>query len=320
MGRSVLRVVTYHRVLQRGDVTDTDPSLISAEPAVFERQMEHLATHYRPVAAEEIVSSVREGRALPHRAVLVTFDDAYRDFGEIAWPILRRYGIPPALFVPTAYPDHPERTFWWDRIYQAINSTDRRGFDLAPFGWLRLDDPLARRSTIRAVQRHIKNIPHHAAMSLVESICRELGEARETRSNVLTWDELRMLASTGVTLCAHTRTHPALDQLSVDELRSEIRGGSEDLRRETGTMPSMFAYPFGAHNASVVEVLRQERVVVAVTCLDGHNRIPFPEPLRLRRTNITVRTTPLVFRLRLSPLFAHIDRWRHRQRPGPRSS
>src|ERR671914_537157 len=63
----------------------------------------------------------REGRAdLPPRAVLLTFDDAYDDFAEVAWPLLRHHGLPATLFVPTAYPDVPGRAFWWDRLHQAV--------------------------------------------------------------------------------------------------------------------------------------------------------------------------------------------------------
>ena len=35
--------------------------------------------------------------------MLLTFDDAYRDFATNAWPTLKRYGLPATLFVPTAY-------------------------------------------------------------------------------------------------------------------------------------------------------------------------------------------------------------------------
>jgi hypothetical protein len=32
----------------------------------------------------------------------------------------------------------------------------------------------------------------------------------------------------------------------------------------------------------------------------------------LHRTNVTRKTSPALLRLRLLPLFAHVDRWRHR--------
>src|SRR5688572_8302859 len=100
---NLLRALMYHRVADAADRPDLATSLISATPADFRAQMEHLVAHYRPVSAHEVLDSFELGRALPPRSVLVTFDDGYRDFAEHAWPILKHLGIPVVLFVPTAY-------------------------------------------------------------------------------------------------------------------------------------------------------------------------------------------------------------------------
>ena len=318
MRRPVLRVLTYHRVLDPAGAAASDPALVSATPAVFDRQMRHLAERYRPVSAEAVLAAARGERALPHRAVLVTFDDAYRDFGEVAWPILRRRGIPATVFVPTAYPGEPAREFWWDRLHRAASASRCASLDLAPLGSLPLDGVEARRASIRALQDYLKRAPHAEAMLLVERICAALGEVAPARGEVLGWGELRELAREGVALCAHTRTHPVLDRIPLAEARAEIRGSRDDLLREIGSSPPLFAYPFGAFDAAVAEVVREEGFELAVTCLDGHNPLPFREPARLTRTNITTRTSPLIFALRLLPLFAHLDRWRHRPTPGAR--
>jgi peptidoglycan/xylan/chitin deacetylase (PgdA/CDA1 family) len=312
MKKAGLRVLTYHRVLEPTHVATTDSSLISATPADFDRQMGYLAAYYRAVSAEEVLDAARSGRSLPERAVLVTFDDAYRDFGEIAWPILRRHGIPATVFVPTAFPDHPEREFWWDRIYRAAISSTRTDLQLSPLGVLPLDTPQRRRASIRAIQNHLKGMPHTEAMERAELICQELGGVEALPGEVLSWSELRRLAKEGVTLCAHTRTHPALNQLALPDARAEIRGAHEDLLREIGRSPALFAYTYGAHSEGVMHVLQDEGFELAVTCLEGHNEMPFREPLRLRRTNITMRTSPFIFGLRLLKMFSYVDRWRHR--------
>ena len=113
-----LRVLTYHRVDEPTRRPWLDPGLISATPRDFDKQMAYLARHYKVVTTQDILEAVksRNYMNIPPRAVMVTFDDGYADFEEQAWPILKRYKIPATLFVPTAYPDHPEFTFWWDDL------------------------------------------------------------------------------------------------------------------------------------------------------------------------------------------------------------
>jgi peptidoglycan/xylan/chitin deacetylase (PgdA/CDA1 family) len=118
----MLRVLTYHRVADPRDTPMLHPGLISATPTAFVQQMGYVARHYRVVSMAEVLQAVLKGTALPRRAVLLTFDDAYHDFGDIAWPILNRYRLPVTLFVATGYPNRPERAFWWDRLYHAMTT------------------------------------------------------------------------------------------------------------------------------------------------------------------------------------------------------
>jgi peptidoglycan/xylan/chitin deacetylase (PgdA/CDA1 family) len=310
MSAAPLRVLMYHRVVEPNDGIDGNPSVISATPSTFDRQMRHLAKHYRVVSAEEVLGAVRDGRSLPERAVLITFDDGYRDFGEVAWPILKRHRFSATLFVATAYPGHPEREFWWDRLARTLAMTERKQLERTPCGRLRLHTPAARAAGLRALRRALKTMPHDEAMRCVEELCRELGEKTRARGNVLTWNELRDLAADGVTVAAHTQTHPALTRLPLAQARAEIRGSREDLARELGRVTPVFSYPFGDHDDRVVEVVRQEGFELAVTCHDGHTRVPSVDPLRLRRTNVTLRTTPFIFRVRLTKYGSYVDGWR----------
>lgn len=309
---SRLRVLGYHRVIDPADPSDPDPGVVSATPRNFERQMRHLATWYRVVSMEHVLAAQRGERVLPHNAVLLTFDDACRDFAEVAWPILRRYELPATVFVPTAYAVGPRPSFWWDRLYRAFRRTTHRAVDVPGLHAFSLAGAPARHVALRAVQRHIKSIPHHKATELVDVLCRQLEVEDNAAAPVLDWAELRALAAGGVTLVAHTRSHPALTQLDDAELRTEVAGSLHDLAQETGSTLPVFCYPYGIHDDRVVRVLRALGVELAFTCEDGHNRLPAQDALRCRRTMVTRRTSPMIFALRLQSAVTYFDRWRHR--------
>jgi peptidoglycan/xylan/chitin deacetylase (PgdA/CDA1 family) len=46
---------------------------------------------------------ISDPRTLPRKAALLTFDDGYRSMVTVTLPILRRFGHPAVLFVPTAF-------------------------------------------------------------------------------------------------------------------------------------------------------------------------------------------------------------------------
>jgi len=315
-----LRVLTYHRILRGSEATRCNPSVISATPEDFERQMRHVARRYTVVSASQVRDAFVSGCSLPARAVLITFDDACRDFKDTAWPILKTLDLSVTVFVPTAYPDS-HLAFWWDRLYRAISTTCRQHIAHHSLGILSLADAEAKRHALKTLQDYLKTVPHADALRAVDDLCGLLTCPEQSHvataapppsADVLTWRELRELSADGVTIGAHTRTHPALTQLTVEAARAEIAGSRDDVTRQIGRVPFAFAYPFGDHNDTVAALVLEAGFAWAVTCLDGHNRRAV-DPFRLQRINITPRTTALVLGVRLTAPGEALDRWRHRE-------
>jgi peptidoglycan/xylan/chitin deacetylase (PgdA/CDA1 family) len=287
--------------------------MISATPAVFRQQMQFLASQYRVVSMEEVLNAVEKRAALPKRAVLITFDDGYCDFIDFAWPILKKLRLPATVFVPTGYPSRPERGFWWDRLYQAFAQAPQDKLTNTPIGILPMRTPALRLQSLKQMQNHIKSLEHRRAMVLVDDLCDELKAKKIVQKSVMDWDELRKVARDGVTLGAHTRTHPIMTRLSEQEIREEILASRADLAHEIGYALPIFCYPSGGHSEKVIYILKKEKFKLAVTTLDGQNDLQKTNPFRLRRTNITRKTTLPVFRLRLTRWMTAVDGWRHRK-------
>ena len=295
---NLLRIVTYHRV----DHPESRPWLyprVTVTPEAFAAQMQFLATHYHPISLRELLNAP-DDTPLPPRAVLVTFDDAYCDFAEQAWPVMQRHHIPATLFVPTAFPDHPERIFWWDRIYQALRTTPRRDVLHTPVRELPLETADQREQALVFLQDYIKTRPHAEAMPWVEEVCAEL-QSLPLESAVLGWDALRRLAAEGVTLGAHSRTHPLMNRISKEEARAEALGSLQDLQAQIGSAPLIFAYPSGGINDEVVQGLAQEGFLLAFTTRRGLNDWDTAHRLRLRRINVGPRAGLTTLRMQLLP-------------------
>lgn len=295
--RDVLRVLTYHRVADPADRT-LYPGLVSASPVAFELQMRWLSARYRFVSMQEVLECRRRREPLPPRALLLTFDDAYADFAQHAWPTLDKLGLPATVFVPTGFPDQPGRVFWWDRLFRIIERTRASAWEGSPLGRLELRDARQRAGAHRRLRGLLRSLPHDDAMALVDDAARELGEP-ETRGAVLGWDTLRSLARRGVTLCSHTQSHPALDRLPEDRIRREVAGSLVDLQREIGSVLPVFAYPEGRFGAEALRALAAEGIELAFTTRRGLDVLSRADPLLLRRVPVTPRATRPVLRAQL---------------------
>jgi peptidoglycan/xylan/chitin deacetylase (PgdA/CDA1 family) len=302
---SRVHVLMYHRVARTADDPSLCPELISATPEDFAAQMKWLREHHAVVSLDELVDAVRGVRRLPPRAVMITFDDAYADFAENAWPVLESLGLPAALFVPTAFPSDRSAEFWWDRLYRAVHSVPGPSALLRRAGL-----PAGRKESRLAIYRRLRDrtkaLPHAEAMALVDGLCQQAGTPARVRT-VLGWDELRALARQGLRLCAHTRTHPMLDRVCHEELRAELAGSLDDLTNEIGEAPPVFAYPGGAVTRSVVSVAQEIGIRVGFTTRRGVADLERDHPLQLPRIPVSRGVTLPLFRAQLLAQFASLN-------------
>lgn len=280
----VLAVLMYHRVDSEEATPELDPSLLSATPTEFERQLEYLASKRRVLSMGELLEVRRGQMELPRRAVVMTFDDGYRDFQEHAWPALRRHGVPATLFVPTDYPD-AQRAFWWDRLYAAFTTTGRRTPLATAAGTLPLASAGERKLASRTLREWVKRTTHEEAMAEIDRVEAVL-HGQRPRHSVLSWAEIRALSRDGLDLGPHTRTHALLDRITLAQAQEEILGSAAHLERELGSRSRALAFPAGALTNPVVEWLPEAGFEVAFTTIRGGNHLGRIDWLRMRRINV----------------------------------
>jgi peptidoglycan/xylan/chitin deacetylase (PgdA/CDA1 family) len=90
-----VRILLYHSVQKRES---------------FEHQMEYLKRRFKVVSLDDVTRG-----GLERNCIAVTFDDGFKDNHSIAYPILKRLGIPATVFVASSYVG--ERSMLsWDEI------------------------------------------------------------------------------------------------------------------------------------------------------------------------------------------------------------
>jgi peptidoglycan/xylan/chitin deacetylase (PgdA/CDA1 family) len=199
------------------------------------------------VSLDEMHRQLTQG-AGRRRFTCLTFDDGYRDNLRNAHPILKRYEVPYAIYVPTNFPDGLGKLWWLaleaiilknDRIGIVVEDQDRR-FECgtipakrelftALYWWLRgLSTPELSRIVHDLAARYDVNL---------RALCQE---------QCMTWVEIAELAADPlVTIGAHSVTHSALGKMSEDNVRSEMRSSATIIEAALGVRPQHFCYPLG---------------------------------------------------------------------------
>jgi peptidoglycan/xylan/chitin deacetylase (PgdA/CDA1 family) len=261
-------VLGYHRVVEdfaTAAKTDMSSMLISA--AMFERHLDLVARRFRFVGLDEVGDAVRNGIPFDEPVAAVTFDDGYQDVFDNAVPILKRKGIPAAVFVVT---DLVGRTAWQahDKLYHLVEKAFKEWGDPRPrlHGVLSdlglpaaqiLADRNATRTpllTVSALLPNLSRVDTGRVMSRLEWL---VGNGFVHVPRTMSWAVLKQMLADGFTVGSHTRTHVSLPMESFDSAEQELAESKRVLERNLAMRIDHFAYPGGQFTPRVVDVLEQ---------------------------------------------------------------
>ncbi|XXF79959.1 polysaccharide deacetylase family protein [Myxococcaceae bacterium GXIMD 01537] len=293
-------ILFYHKVQQEPAGVWGERVLDAEE---FERHVAFLAREYEPLHLPALMDALRRREPLPPRAVVLTFDDGYRNNLRVAAPILRRYRVPATLFVATGLVG----TGAWMWAYELEHVFSRYPLSriqecarhpvVAHFCSLGLD----KRVTMLACVEYLKLMPASEQQAVLARLRETLPVAQDEENRFLSWDEVRELRDTyGFEIGAHTASHAILTRQSPEEVERELRECRDTLERELGARPTLFAYPNGDTNAEVSALVGRYFEAGFTTCPSAC--LPSLSPLELPRFAAPARVSELAFRLALQQM------------------
>jgi peptidoglycan/xylan/chitin deacetylase (PgdA/CDA1 family) len=241
-----LRSVVFHNISATESPFTTGMS-VSVTPAKFEAALRFLTRYYTPVRLQDVLTNA-DGRGLPPRAVLVTFDDAYASVAESAAPLCRQFGVPAVFFVNAAFLDNQR---------------------LAPDNLVCYVANVLGMETIRAAAGTVRGVGTFELQSLSEVFnCffpaislaeREvfldalrqsagINEGRMAREAglYLTSKQLGEMASFDFEIGNHTYTHVHGRSLSRLDFGPQVERNKAELEAASGTKVRSFSQPYGS--------------------------------------------------------------------------
>jgi peptidoglycan/xylan/chitin deacetylase (PgdA/CDA1 family) len=302
--KASLMILNYHRI---GDAARTpyDSGTFSATTAEFEWQVQFLKRRYRLLTLFEALDIVHNRFPLTDPAVLLTFDDGYRDNYDEAFSVLRRHGVSATFFVPTAFVGTGVLP-WWDVIAYLIKnaSTDTLVLRYPAPAELQLS-PGNINPTIMQVLRLFKQTvmtdPERFLFEL-EAACGATRPGSAAERCFLNWEEAREMQAAGMCFGSHTHTHPILSKLSVQAQTDELVRSRQILEAELSGPLDTLAYPVGQRDSFSPDsftALRNAGYSAAFSFYSGVNRPGAIQPYNILRGAVEDESRAL-FRLRVA--------------------
>jgi peptidoglycan/xylan/chitin deacetylase (PgdA/CDA1 family) len=209
-------ILMYHHV-------SPSPGLVTVSPATFHAQMAWLAKHnYRSIGTDDLAAFLN-GKPLPEKSVMITFDDGYLDNYLYAHPVLQAFGLKAVLFIIT--------------------------------GWLGEGEPR------HLPHHHSRKVgagetAYHPPLTPSHRTCMEKIAAGQADEVMLRWSEVaEMKAAGSFEFHSHTHTHQRWDRLIGDpqarriKLAEDLAASRAALEAHLGSAAPHLCWPQGYFDA-----------------------------------------------------------------------
>ena len=245
LNKKRLLIIAYHSICH----SDDGPPLFTHLPVdVFERQLQFFKKHYNVISLNELIVCLKEKQAFPERAVLFTFDDGFMNNYKYAFPLLKKYNLPAAIFLTVDYIG-TEKLLWFDELYlltkQALESDS--GVIENIFGRNGLPDNIT--ELYPFLSEKLKRLTYEECQNKISSFRSRIDPDFDLvgkKFRLLDWDQVHEMKDSGlIEFGVHTATHRILSELPTDEWEREIVDPKAKLSKILDCEISSFCYPNG---------------------------------------------------------------------------
>ena len=243
-------ILTMHHVRPPRPDAFQPNRLLEVSPRFFERLLRWIKrSRLDVISLDEMHRRFVDGK-FGRRFVCLTFDDGYKDIKQWAYPLLKKYEMPFALYIATSFPDELGE-LWWVALEAVIAQNNRIGLLIdGQQQFFDCDTVARKRELYDAIYGYLRSLKSEDELrGVVRDLCARhcVDMTGFCRDLCMSWEELAELAADPLcTIGAHTVNHKMLLKVADEAaVRAEVEMSRAVLEAALGKRPEHLAYPVG---------------------------------------------------------------------------
>lgn len=266
------------------------PEIKALEAEHFKEQLEYVEKYYQFVTIQDCIDALdsEDAEMLPSNAVLLTFDDGYIDHFSTVFPLLKDKGIQGCFFPPAkAVMEHQVLSVnkihfilasarniqnLIDEVFKVLDKY-RDDYHLESNEYYFSKLAVANRFDPKEIIFFKRLLQVELEEDLRDLIVDELfakyvsnDEAAFANELYMNSEQLKCMIENGMYVGSHAYNHYWLDSLSPEAQEKEVDFSIQFLEQIGAPIENWaIAYPYGAFNSSLIEILKQKKCRLGFT-------------------------------------------------------
>ena len=293
--KSEVTIVMYHYV--RDLKNSRYPNIKGLDIKKFKKQIKFFKENYNFVRIEDLIEYYKnpKEKELPEKAILLTFDDGYKDHYTYVLPVLLENKIQGSFYIPTkcfqdkkvldvnkihfileSCIDEEEKILKEMEEYLKKNKDSRISLSYDDYFKEYAVDSRFDKKEVIFIKRMLQVVlPEDYRKKLLDILFKKyvctigdkiISERAFWEELYLTPEQIRMMEKLGMHIGFHSHDHVWLNSLSKEEQEFQIKS-SIDYFKEIGvkTEKMTLSYPYGGYNEESVELIKKYEIPLAFT-------------------------------------------------------
>lgn len=244
--RHIPRIFLYHRFIELHDETGR-----KIDVDTFEWQLNKIKKAWNVVKLSDYLRMLRNGKKCASKLVILTVDDGYLDFYDVAYPLLKKYDFS-ATFFPTVNFVEGKIWLWPDRIHYILEQTQKQEITFEFFGKtfnINLCDPKNQQKAWQEMSDFCISITNESKLKFLSFLKKKMEIAvpkfPPPEYAAVNWTQLKEMSINGIEIGSHTLNHSILNKVPVNEISQEILISKNTLEDKLNIEVQTICYPNG---------------------------------------------------------------------------